>query len=62
MESVMKNGFSELSVNEMNEVDGGAWWNKALAVLYIGAAAYACTNPATSWASPIFMEFGVSCW
>lgn len=62
MENVMKNGFVELSVNETEAVEGGAWWNKALAIAYFGAAAYTCTNPATAWASPIFLEFGVSCW
>ena len=43
MESVMKNGFAELSADEMNEVDGGllgiAWLTGAVLVkIFAGAA------------------------
>ncbi len=45
MESVMKNGFAELSADEMNEVDGGvlgiAWLTGAVLVkIFAGAATF----------------------
>ncbi len=33
MEMVMTNGFAELSVNEMEEIDGGGWKNAIFAAV-----------------------------
>lgn len=39
MESVMKNGFAELSADEMNEVDGGGVTGSAIAFVGLCGAA-----------------------
>ena len=65
MELTMTNGFSELSINEMEMIDGGGWKNwlqKAVGVTYMTAGAVVCVaQPEFAWAGGMMFEFGVGC-
>ena len=51
MENVMTNGFAELSVNEMEMIDGGWNWGTVLggAALVVGCIGVAASGP-VGWA------------
>lgn len=41
MDKVMTNGFSELSYNDMYEIDGGVWWEACVAAWVCYEVGYA---------------------
>lgn len=55
MENVMKNGFAELSADEMNEVDGGFWGGVIVGCVVAwavdGVVEYATGKSVGSWVS-----------
>jgi hypothetical protein len=56
MESVMKNGFAELSADEMNEVDGGIAWAPVL--IFVGkAVAKGVISGAAAWGTKKVLDW-----